>query len=529
MKRTNYIVSVLACWLICLCAYSLTFAEIVEVPAGDGVTITEGMKRAAINDNFTDLDGRVMTNTANRAMDLVSMAAETADRIAADLLKQDDLDVPSQAEAEAGVATTERVWTPQRIAQAIAALASGTGGEIDISATTPTVGQTAVWVDGDTLEGVDTTEVGTEVEAFLNATNGNLLSTLGAEPSNATILKVADIDTEAEFESVLFNLPSGSSFNFDTYPTYEDSAHSSNLAINATHFAVYSEAAGEWGEIALDFSTLIGTPVAPSTPTMIISGAGPQIATFTYTEAITASTTADLCDDWSISMTTAGALTFGYTSGDTGTAIVCTVDADVFDDDTVDTASYSQGTIQANDDNELMANIADFSSAITNSSSESSGGCASALSGEVGSTPSTIDFSSEAGTFFYTKVVAGITGNATEMVAYLKYLDDGVELVRYAVYATNGDLLESTEAVTNSSSPLDVTATLDGTVCITSGETYYLAIQQDTALKVYTEADTGNNLWKVTNDFANGFPGTINPGGDGVETADTTFNIRLAP
>lgn len=39
------------------------------------------------------------------------------------VLKQDDLDVPGQAEAEAGTATLERVWTAQRIAQAIAALA----------------------------------------------------------------------------------------------------------------------------------------------------------------------------------------------------------------------------------------------------------------------------------------------------------------------------------------------------------------------------------------------------------------------
>lgn len=46
--------------------------------------------------------------------------------------KQDDLDVPSQAEAEAGSATTERVWTAQRVAQAIAALA--TGGSADDTA-----------------------------------------------------------------------------------------------------------------------------------------------------------------------------------------------------------------------------------------------------------------------------------------------------------------------------------------------------------------------------------------------------------
>ncbi len=38
---------------------------------------------------------------------------------------QADLDVPSQAEAEAGTATTERVWTAQRVKQAIAKLESG--------------------------------------------------------------------------------------------------------------------------------------------------------------------------------------------------------------------------------------------------------------------------------------------------------------------------------------------------------------------------------------------------------------------
>lgn len=40
---------------------------------------------------------------------------------------QADLDVPSQAEAEAGTATTERVWTAQRVGQAVAALAGGGG------------------------------------------------------------------------------------------------------------------------------------------------------------------------------------------------------------------------------------------------------------------------------------------------------------------------------------------------------------------------------------------------------------------
>ena len=42
---------------------------------------------------------------------------------------QDNLDVPSQAEAEAGTATTERVWTAERVKQAIAALETSTDAQ----------------------------------------------------------------------------------------------------------------------------------------------------------------------------------------------------------------------------------------------------------------------------------------------------------------------------------------------------------------------------------------------------------------
>ena len=41
--------------------------------------------------------------------------------------KQDVLDVPSQAEAEAGTATTPRAWTAERITQAIASKSVGLG------------------------------------------------------------------------------------------------------------------------------------------------------------------------------------------------------------------------------------------------------------------------------------------------------------------------------------------------------------------------------------------------------------------
>lgn len=115
--------------------------------------------------------------------------------------------------------------------------------------------------------------------------------------------------------------------------------------------------------------TAYAVPLAA--PDAEITGAGPQNITFTYGKAATATTTADLCDDWSIVMTTAGALTLGYVSGDTTTVVVCSVSQDVFTGDTVASASYTPGTIEAVDDGGNMAAIADFSASVTNSSSES--------------------------------------------------------------------------------------------------------------------------------------------------------------
>lgn len=68
--------------------------------------------------------------------------------------KADITDFPSvisQAEAEAGAATTERLWTAQRVAQAIAALAAGGGGggaSVAISDTSPVFPSAGdLWID----------------------------------------------------------------------------------------------------------------------------------------------------------------------------------------------------------------------------------------------------------------------------------------------------------------------------------------------------------------------------------------------
>lgn len=72
------------------------------------------------------------------------------------------------------------------------------------------------------------------------------------EPSDANIIKVAEIDSLAEFETLLGWSPgSGGSFTFDTFPTYEDSTHTSGIAVNGTTLAVYSSTASKWLTVGL--------------------------------------------------------------------------------------------------------------------------------------------------------------------------------------------------------------------------------------------------------------------------------------
>lgn len=71
----------------------------------------------------------------------------------------------------------------------------------------------------------------------------------------------------------------GGSFAFDTFPTYEDSPHSSGIAVNATTLAIYSTAANKWMTVGLT-DTLDPTPVTYAA-TLTITDAGLTGDTFT--------------------------------------------------------------------------------------------------------------------------------------------------------------------------------------------------------------------------------------------------------
>ena len=91
--------------------------------------------------------------------------------------KQDDLAVPTQPEAEAGTATTERVWTAERVKQAIVAL-GGSGGYTNL---TSFVGQTAYRLFYSDADG-DVTELALGADSTYLKSNG-----AGAAPAFATL------------------------------------------------------------------------------------------------------------------------------------------------------------------------------------------------------------------------------------------------------------------------------------------------------------------------------------------------------
>ena len=107
--------------------------------------------------------------------------------------------VVGQAEAEAGVATTERTWTAQRVAQAIAAL--GAGGGVD-TANSRNANEVARFVDADTIEGRTAAEfkadLDLEIGVDLQAYSANLDEYAGVNPTAAGLALLDDADAAAQ-------------------------------------------------------------------------------------------------------------------------------------------------------------------------------------------------------------------------------------------------------------------------------------------------------------------------------------------
>ncbi len=158
----------------------------------------------------------------------------------------------------------------------------------------------------------------------------------------------------------------------------------------------------------------------------------------------------------------------------------------------------------------------------------SGGACSSNLSSEQGSTLETTGGGNSDGEMFYVKLVASATGYANTMIMQTQYGGEG-EYVWMAIYDSSGDLIAETSDTLTSDSKADTSATLDSTVCIESGSTYYLGFEcsAETVIYYWRNVAVGNNVWKVTNTQSNGPPSTINSATDGTEFTDTTINLRI--
>jgi len=135
---------------------------------------------------------------------------EAALAIAASQLS--DLAIISQANAEAGVATDAELWTAQRVAQAIAALAAS-GGQLIMKPADESRSTNQTFTDDDTMVGFTTTEAKWyRITAFLRYTQGG---------------------GHFKFKFLADQTPQ--SINFRTVTGNTSTTHLSNLSVNDTY------------------------------------------------------------------------------------------------------------------------------------------------------------------------------------------------------------------------------------------------------------------------------------------------------
>ena len=196
------------------------------------------------------------------------------------------------------------------------------------------------------------------------------------EPADPTIVKEAGAGTvflaPDGDASGLQNLPSGS-FAFDTFPVYEDSAHTSGVAVNATTLAVYSSAASKWMTASLT-DTLDPTPITPTLSTWAISSNG-ETVTATLSESCV-STGVD-SGTWTLNCTETGPLDLGEPTGLPGTDLTWTAIGGPVLSDVTDTECLVYYTVGANviedaDGDDLTGWATGV--AVTNGSTETGGG-----------------------------------------------------------------------------------------------------------------------------------------------------------
>ena len=172
---------------------NLPFKSLV---AGTNVTLSSDSTSVTINAAATGGGSGDLIST-NNLSDVTSASTSLAN-----LGGQADLDVPSQAEAEAGTSTSERVWTAERINQSIQALSTGGGatnlnGLTDVTVSTPADTQVLTY-NGSTW--VNAAPTGGGGSGDLISTN-NLSDVTSASTSLANLGGQADLDVPSQAEA----------------------------------------------------------------------------------------------------------------------------------------------------------------------------------------------------------------------------------------------------------------------------------------------------------------------------------------
>lgn len=209
---------------------------------------------------------------------------------------------------------------------------------------------------------ISATEVG-----YLDGLTGSISSSLaGKQDSLSSGTNIKTVNGSSLLGSG--NISISGTFSFDTFPTYEDSAHNSGIAVNGTTLAVYSTTAGKWLTVGLTDSL----DPSPSAPTLTSRTIGTDGTSLTLGASASLSIGAGGSGGFDVDCVSSGNnISATYASGAPGSSIVYTLGATVASGDTCDLDYTQPGNgLEATSGGVDLASIS--SGSITNNSSQSS-------------------------------------------------------------------------------------------------------------------------------------------------------------
>lgn len=286
-----------------------------------------------------------------------------------------------------------------------------------------------------------------------------------------------------------------------------------------------------WASVAVagPGTTVVTGPVTVSgaadvtPPTLSTVSVDGSTWTFTYDEAVTATTTADLCDDYAVSMSTAGAITLAYSADDGTGTVTCTGSPAVVNGETVTSGlNYTPGTIVDASANALALITG---RAVTNATA-AAGGCGTPVgvtSVPGGSTQGTNGF------FISSPFVSSAACSMNRLDVYASFA--GTATCKMAVYADNGagnptgDPLAQTANFSVTSSTTWYGAATTAAYTTASSTTYHVGIMCDQivvvdALNASGTMDYESATWDILPS------GAWVPTGDQVKTISVRWSYQ---